>query len=509
MPLSRKVKLGYGLGHVFNDLCASMWFTYLLVYLQYVLQLDRGLSGFFLMVGQIADALATPLVGIQSDRGSGFCRYGRRKSWHALGSVLVAVSFPFIFMLCRECWGYMGPLYIIMIGFMICVFQFGWASSQVSHLALIPDLTPVESEREELNLLRYIFDVGSDVLVYLVAWVVLAGDPNWDRSINPSDASSFRTITVVVMIVGIFFTIVFHALTPEPPTSAGGGVFNGAYQRTSREEREADEEEEGPGEREDTERGSADGEGEERPQMRWRDWLQNTQFYHLSVLYACARLVANLANIYMPIYLEETLHTRQELIAVVPLVMSLSGVGASFFLRLLRKGLGKKSCLVVGIVVGLLGCTISSLTWMPEWLVYITAVLWGVSGSLMVVLSLALASSLISHNVDSSAFVYGSLSFTDKIVNGVVVLIIQELTRVTCDGDNCTDYYRSVMSLGIFIPLVVAFIFVCLLSRHKFRRNRKDAQGEGDDQESSSASDSSELLLASTTNLGYGSVTKA
>lgn len=39
------------------------------------------------------------------------------------GSVLVAVSFPFIFMLCRECWGFMGPLYIIMIGFMICVFQ--------------------------------------------------------------------------------------------------------------------------------------------------------------------------------------------------------------------------------------------------------------------------------------------------------------------------------------------------------------------------------------------------
>lgn len=39
---------------------------------------------------------------------------------------------------------------------------------------------------------RYIFDVGSDVLVYLVAWVVLAGDPNWDRAINPGDASSFR-----------------------------------------------------------------------------------------------------------------------------------------------------------------------------------------------------------------------------------------------------------------------------------------------------------------------------
>ena len=28
--------LGYGLGHVFNDICASLWFTYLLIFLQKV-----------------------------------------------------------------------------------------------------------------------------------------------------------------------------------------------------------------------------------------------------------------------------------------------------------------------------------------------------------------------------------------------------------------------------------------------------------------------------------------
>lgn len=30
-------KLSFGTGHVLNDLCASVWFSYLLVYLQYVL----------------------------------------------------------------------------------------------------------------------------------------------------------------------------------------------------------------------------------------------------------------------------------------------------------------------------------------------------------------------------------------------------------------------------------------------------------------------------------------
>lgn len=33
-------RLAYGVGHVQNDLCASMWFTYLIVFLTKVLKFD-------------------------------------------------------------------------------------------------------------------------------------------------------------------------------------------------------------------------------------------------------------------------------------------------------------------------------------------------------------------------------------------------------------------------------------------------------------------------------------
>ena len=36
-------RLSYGVGHVLNDLAASMWFSYLLVYLQFVLQVSFSL----------------------------------------------------------------------------------------------------------------------------------------------------------------------------------------------------------------------------------------------------------------------------------------------------------------------------------------------------------------------------------------------------------------------------------------------------------------------------------
>lgn len=78
-------RISYAMGHFFNDLCASMWFTYLLVYCRLVLGYRSINAGAMLLIGQIADGACTPLVGYESDRTPGFFGYGKRKSWHLLG----------------------------------------------------------------------------------------------------------------------------------------------------------------------------------------------------------------------------------------------------------------------------------------------------------------------------------------------------------------------------------------------------------------------------------------
>ena len=89
LPFSRK--LLYGIGHVLNDICASMWFTYLLVFFHLVLGFNSTLAGIILLIGQIADALATPFIGFHSDKNDNFwlCKYGRRKTWHLIGILLL------------------------------------------------------------------------------------------------------------------------------------------------------------------------------------------------------------------------------------------------------------------------------------------------------------------------------------------------------------------------------------------------------------------------------------
>ena len=47
----------------------------------------------------------------------------------------------------------------------IVVFQFGWASTQISHLAAIPDLSECQNERTGLTAIRFAMTVISTILV--------------------------------------------------------------------------------------------------------------------------------------------------------------------------------------------------------------------------------------------------------------------------------------------------------------------------------------------------------
>lgn len=44
-------KICYGLGHVYNDLCAAVWFSYTLFYFQIVLRMQSTTAGALIMIG--------------------------------------------------------------------------------------------------------------------------------------------------------------------------------------------------------------------------------------------------------------------------------------------------------------------------------------------------------------------------------------------------------------------------------------------------------------------------
>jgi len=77
----------YAVGHVYNDLCATCWFLYLLYFLTEVRKWSEAKAGFAVLAGQIADGIATQLVGYLSDKFNP--SIGKRALWYIIGFIIV------------------------------------------------------------------------------------------------------------------------------------------------------------------------------------------------------------------------------------------------------------------------------------------------------------------------------------------------------------------------------------------------------------------------------------
>ncbi|KAH0625873.1 hypothetical protein JD844_034228 [Phrynosoma platyrhinos] len=201
-------RLSFAVGHLGNDLCASLWFTYLLLFLHSALGFSAGHAGLLLLAGQGADGIATPLVGYEADRaGAGCCGgYGPRKAWHLAG--------------CTE----NTPEWAALIYFIpfIVIFQFGWAATQISHLSLIPELATTDHEKVELTAFRYAFTVVANITVYGVAWLLFhfeaghTGQPDHIAHIGRHDIPIFRVAMLYMttrLIVNLSQTYIAMYLT--------------------------------------------------------------------------------------------------------------------------------------------------------------------------------------------------------------------------------------------------------------------------------------------------------
>ncbi len=95
-------QLGFGLGTLLNDMCASCWFNFLFVFLERVQGLSGAQVGAVFLTGQLCDAVSTPLIGLLADWAQGLyvCGLGRRQVFYLLGATIVSLSFVFVFGVC-------------------------------------------------------------------------------------------------------------------------------------------------------------------------------------------------------------------------------------------------------------------------------------------------------------------------------------------------------------------------------------------------------------------------
>lgn len=430
-----------------NDLCASMWFTYLLIYLHKVIKFSNASAGTLLLIGQVADALCTPLVGIESDKTGRF-KYGRRKIWNLVGVASVTLSFPFVFNPCLGCENSEHWAQFIYYTPFIVIFQFGWAASQISHLSLIPELTDDEHEKCGLNAIRYAATGSCNIFVFVITWVFLeTSDVNSDSNqLGTGDATAFTYVVFIVVGTGVFFTVVFHLGVKEPSRDCRVEFATQSSKRSA---------------------------------ANWRAWFREPLFYKVGVLYMCVRVIINVTQCYIPMYTLETLDLSKRTIAIMPLVVYLSGLVSTLFTKPLNKCLGRKTVFLGGLFM-ILGTSV----WL--WLIpphskqmYFASVALGYGGSTLLVTVLTMLADLIGNSVETGAFVYGAMSFLDKMSNGVIIQIIQLLYPKNTDKGSSAGglYYREVMVFASGVAAVIALLALATPAKKNLDKAYQETHG--------------------------------
>jgi len=188
------------------------------VYLHKTLLMVSWKAGIVLLCGQLADAVATPAVGILSDRSKGWqltrsFYLGRRHLFYLIGTALVIINFFFLFGHCVMCeithsddmdnW-----LQVVYLCFAASVFNVGWASVQVAHLSMVPELTSSTPERVKLNSVRYSATVLSNLLVFGLLAV-------FDKATPYGKAGRYHLLAYVVLGIGTACSFVFLLGTEE------------------------------------------------------------------------------------------------------------------------------------------------------------------------------------------------------------------------------------------------------------------------------------------------------
>ncbi|VDK77604.1 unnamed protein product [Litomosoides sigmodontis] len=459
---------GYGIGCFYNDLCASMWFTYLLLFLEKVIIMRSSMAGLIMLIGQATDSFSTAFIGILSDSTSAPCCFqhcGQRKSWHALGTVLVTFSFAFIYNKCFICgqsttdwelFAWYAPYVVI--------FQVGWAAVQISHLSLLPELTCDESCRTTMNSVRHGFTAIANLIIFSLLSVLLYFDDK-GSVIGPSDLQHFSTVSGVVIVLGLFVESIFYIVIKEP--TRPGRIIMFTQSRYHSEILHSF-------------------------KLSLLKWMFRLQFYQVGMLYVLCRLYINISQVYFPFYITHLPNLSKKYVAVLPMVSYCSSLLISFLtgLPFINRRCTLECLALLGCLCGVSTCFVMQFAmYFP---VHIIAVLLGVAQSILLIASLSAVAKLIRQDTpafgsffqwsitvstlslldickwnqsESGAFVYGIFSSMDKISNGLTLQIVQLFSPSSCISSgstaDCAKFYRVIVVIVPGSCLLIAF-FVLL-----------------------------------------------
>uniref|UniRef100_A0A1D1Z2Z1 Major facilitator superfamily domain-containing protein 12 n=1 Tax=Anthurium amnicola TaxID=1678845 RepID=A0A1D1Z2Z1_9ARAE len=417
LPLRRCSILSYGVGHMLNDITSACWFTYLLLFLT-----DIGLSprdaSIVMLSGQVADGLMTVLAGELIDR------FGHFKLWHAGGSVLVAISFSSVFggcLLCQILGINSATLQTIGYSMFAAIFNVGWAATQVSHMSMVNCMTLNDTSRVALASCRNAFTMVANLTLYAIALAVFS---MYNAKIPVDIEHQYRWIAFLSILIGSCFVGIFHFGTKEPRLK---------QQQSKNCQR-----------------------------ISWTYWFSKLLYYQVAIVYTLTRLVTNVSQALLAFYVMNDLEMAQSSKALIPAIIYICSFMVSIILQEIKwNGWRLKVFYTIGAILWIFsGSGIFILPSKIHNFMYLLSITTGVANALMTVTGISMESVLVGKDFNGSAFVYGSLSFLDKVSCGLALYVLESFqSSPSTEGCHDITACQSVTRYGSgLIPAACALL---------------------------------------------------
>jgi len=448
--LPMRIYIGYVFGHVMNDMTASLWFTYILMFLEKHAEISEVNAGIVFLTGQVIDAIFNPVAGIAIDK----IPFESSRIYYVIfGSVGVAASFSMLWFVpdflleydegWRVCWysGWAG------------IFNVFWSFVQVAHFSLVDELAKTTELKLSLNKLGQMGSACAAIVTFALARFAFHLPMDYENQ--------FTTLVLCVLVIGSIALSIFAALLigSSSVTEYCQTVElseTGRY-RDDMSDAGADADAKLLAEDDGTDDGD-DGPG-------YCHYFTLADFYEAISLYTCSRMIMIITMTFLAPYLAACSNHEQGMqVSALAMVCyhscyCVSVVSEYFCCKSLKRSGDlrlRSSYIVLSFGSGILALIFYALnpifkdgSWIHA--VYLPMSFAGVVAYYLVATSRTLVNGVSGkHN---SAFVIGVAGFVEKAVIGAVVILVQDSERRRDDG-----YWWSIS----LFPAAVAALSIIL-----------------------------------------------
>jgi MFS family permease len=180
-----------------------------------------------------------------------------------------------------------------------------------------------------------------------------------------------------------------------------------------------------------------------------KNFFKSPLLYQNALLYVFSRLFLTTSLVYMPLWLNERAYMPNmtttgpevlaidltdgqsvENIATVPLASFIASFLSSMLFKMSVRFTGHQVGYFIGSVISLLGCgwvAYAATPDSPVYELYLVATLFGAGSSITMIASLCITADMIGPHADQGGFIYSAVTFCDKLITGVAVVIIETM----------------------------------------------------------------------------------